>query len=110
MRMAPGILCLCIQEKKFHSNNWVKLPITDAVINAVNARGQEENQPNIRDGTPLFEWRREVPFNDNDADSLQEHSDDKYDPDETGLEDEDRSHDGENINNNEMSNASSNET
>ena len=94
--------------EKIHSNNWVELPITDAIINAVNARGQEEQQPDIRDGTPIFEWRRDIPFNDDDAESVQEHSDDKYNPEEAGFRDEERSHDGQ-PNDNEVQNASDDE-
>ena len=87
--------------EKIHSNNCVELPITDTVIDAVNARGREENQPIIKDGTPIFEWRKDIPFNDDDKESADEDSDREYNPEDAAFGDDhdnnpgDDSHDDE---------------
>ena len=52
--------------ERIHSNNWAALPITDEVINAVNEHGQQEGQPVLCDGVPIFEWRCNIPVENDD--------------------------------------------
>ena len=73
--------------EQLHSNNWVKRSITDAVIDAVNERRHSEDQPVLRDGTPIFEWRRGLPIDEEDATDASD--DDDYNPDEQAFGEED---------------------
>ena len=38
-------------------HQWTKIPITNAVISAVEAMAEKEGQPLIKGSVPLFKWR-----------------------------------------------------
>jgi hypothetical protein len=43
--------------KRLSRHQWTKIPMTNAVISAVEAMAEKEGQPLIKGGVPLFEWR-----------------------------------------------------
>ena len=43
--------------KKIHAYDWTELPIDKDVIDRVEELSTSENQPEIIDNLPLFEWR-----------------------------------------------------
>ena len=47
--------------KRLSRAQWTVLPMPDAVITAVESRAEEEKQPLIVGGCPLFEWRPNNP-------------------------------------------------
>ena len=42
--------------KRLSRHQWTEIPMTDAVISAVEAMAEKEGQPLIKGGIPLFEW------------------------------------------------------
>jgi hypothetical protein len=43
--------------KRLSRHQWTKIPMTNAVISAVEAMAEKEGQSLIKGGVPLFEWR-----------------------------------------------------
>ena len=50
--------------KRLLRDQWTEIPMTNAVISAVEAMGEIEGQPFIKGGVPLFEWRPNTPVED----------------------------------------------
>ena len=46
--------------KKLHSYQWTELPIPNKVINRVHELAEEENQPLLHNGVPIFEWEYDI--------------------------------------------------
>jgi hypothetical protein len=46
-----------VTEKRLSRHQWTKIPMTNAVISAVEPMAEKEGQPLIKGGVPLFEWR-----------------------------------------------------
>ena len=42
--------------KRIHSHNWTELPIDNDVIARVKELASKENQPELPDKSPIFEW------------------------------------------------------
>ena len=43
--------------KRLSRHQWTEIPMTNAVISAVEAMAEKEGQPLMKGGVPLFEWR-----------------------------------------------------
>ena len=43
--------------RRLSRHQWTNIPMTNAVISAVEAMAEKEGQPLIKGGVPLFEWR-----------------------------------------------------
>jgi hypothetical protein len=70
--------------KRLHSYHWEELPISDEVIKRVNELGEEEDQPILTDGVPLFEWTPGQIIDEDDEEEYtndinEEHRDDDND-------------------------------
>jgi len=50
--------------KRLSRHQWTEIPMTNAVISAVESMAEKEGQPLIKGGVPLFEWRPNVPVED----------------------------------------------
>jgi hypothetical protein len=62
--------------KRLSRHQWTEIPMTNAVISAVEVMAEKEGQPLIKDGTPLFEWRPNAPveyFLEEDVESADEY-------------------------------------
>ena len=74
--------------KRLSRHQWTKIPMTNAVISAVEAMAEKEGQPLIKGGVPLFEWRPNASveeFFEEDVESADEYehfSEDIFDPTE----------------------------
>ena len=53
--------------KRISRKRWDELPMPQAVINAVEAMGERENQPLLTNGEPTFEWAPGTPIIGNDG-------------------------------------------
>ena len=62
--------------KRLSRTQWTALPMPDAVIAAVEKRAEEEKQPLIIGGCPLFEWRPDNPVQMNAAGEIIDVDDD----------------------------------
>jgi hypothetical protein len=47
--------------KRLLRDQWTEIPMTNAVISAVEVMAEKEGQPFIKGGVPLFEWRPNAP-------------------------------------------------
>ena len=50
--------------KRIHSNQWKELPIPDHVVDRVEEMADDEGQPLMKNGMPIFEWSPGVPILD----------------------------------------------
>jgi hypothetical protein len=50
--------------KRLSRHQWTEIPMTNAVISAVESMAEKEGQPLIKGGVPLFEWRQNTPVED----------------------------------------------
>jgi hypothetical protein len=72
--------------KRLSRHQWTKIPMTNAVISAVEAMAEKEGQPLIKGGVPLFEWRPNASveeFFEEDVESADEYenfAEDIFDP------------------------------
>jgi hypothetical protein len=74
--------------KRLSRHQWTEIPMTNAVISAVEAMAEKEGQPLIQGGVPLFEWRQNASVEDfleedvESADEYKNFSEDFFDPTE----------------------------
>jgi len=74
--------------KRLSRHKWTDIPMTNAVISAVEAMAEKEGQSLIKGGVPLFEWRPNASVEDfleEDVELANEHehfSEDIFDPTE----------------------------
>jgi hypothetical protein len=74
--------------KRLSRHQWTEIPMTNAVISAVEAMAEMEGQPLIKGGVPLFEWRPNASVEDfleedvESADEYEHFSEDIFDPTE----------------------------
>jgi len=72
--------------KRLSRHQWTEIPMTNAVISAVEAMAEKEGQPLIKGGVPLFEWRPNASveeFFEEDVESADEYenfAEDIFDP------------------------------
>ena len=50
--------------KRLSRHQWTEIPMTNAVISAVESMAEKEGPPLIKGGVPLFEWRQNTPVKD----------------------------------------------
>ena len=70
--------------RRIHTKIWEELPIDDEAIELVHKLAQEQEQPVMRDGYPLFEWSPGVNVDDPEEDY--DNFDKDEEPDETDLQ------------------------
>jgi len=74
--------------KRLSRHQWTKIPMTNAVISAVEAMAEKEGQSLIKGGVPLFDWRPNASVEDfleedvESADEYENFSEDIFDPTE----------------------------
>jgi hypothetical protein len=74
--------------KRLSQHQWTKIPMTNAVISAVEAMAEKEGQPLIKGGVPLFEWRPNASVEEffekgvESADKYENFAEDIFDPTE----------------------------
>jgi len=74
--------------KRLSRHQWTKIPMTNAVISAVEAMAEKEGQPLIKGGVPLFAWRPNASVEDfleedvESADKSENFAEDNFDPTE----------------------------
>jgi hypothetical protein len=74
--------------KRLSRHQWTEIPMTNAVISAVEAMAEKEGQPLIKGGVPLFEWRPNASVEDfleediESADEYEHFPKDVFDPTE----------------------------
>jgi len=74
--------------KRLSRHQWTEIPMTNAVISAVEAMAEKEGQPLIKGGVPLFEWRPNASVEDfleedvESADEYEHFPEDIFDPTE----------------------------
>jgi hypothetical protein len=74
--------------KRLSRHQWTKIPMTNAVISAVEAVAEKEGQPLIKGGVPLFKWRPNASVEDfleedvESADEYEHFPEDIFDPTE----------------------------
>ena len=65
--------------KRIHSHNWTELPIDDDVIARVEELASKENQPELPNKSPIFEWAPGIevePIDEEDESQLYEDTED----------------------------------
>ena len=50
--------------KRLSRHQWTEIPMTNAVVSAVEVMAEKEGHPFIKGGVPLFEWRPDAPAED----------------------------------------------
>ena len=75
--------------KRIHSNNWTELPISEEVIARVYELATHENQPELVDGMPLFEWELGKPIEDDEIFDLSQQSVQQHDEEKSEIENND---------------------
>lgn len=70
--------------RKIHTKIWDELPIDKEAIEQVHKLAQEQNQPIMRDGYPVFEWRPGVDVDNPEEDD--DNPDELDEIDETDLQ------------------------
>jgi hypothetical protein len=74
--------------KRLSRHQWTEIPMTNAVISAVEAMAEKEGQLLIKGGVPLFEWRPNASVEDfleedvESADEYENFAEDNFDPTE----------------------------
>jgi len=72
--------------KRLSRHQWTKIPMTNAVISAVEAMAEKEGQPLIKGGVLPFEWRPNASVEDfleediESADEYENFAEDNFDP------------------------------
>ena len=54
--------------KQLHTYHWQELLIPDFVVDRINELREEQEQPKMTNGYPIFEWSPGIPIEDNDKD------------------------------------------
>ena len=68
--------------ERLNRRKWTELPMGNDVIAAVEARALREGQPSLKGGCPLFEWRPDVPIQNNENQDVNNHEPAQLDEEE----------------------------
>ena len=68
--------------KRLSRHQWTEIPMTNAVISAVEAMAEKEGQSLIKGGVPLFKWRPNASVEDFLEEDIESADEDEHFPEE----------------------------